>query len=123
MSEPVALGAVEVISAASQRSFREALRHPCNGDFLIRLVIRPSFRNLKAYVQDISATGIALLFNRPLKKGSKVALLLRPERHKMCPIITARVAHSTRQESDRWLVGCTFSRPIPELVLERLLEE
>jgi c-di-GMP-binding flagellar brake protein YcgR len=123
MSEPIALGPAEVVTITSPRGYRAALRRPCHSDFLVRLVIRPSFRNLRAYVHDISPTGIGLLFNRPLKKGSLVALQLRQERHKMCPILTAHVAHSRPQGEEWWLVGCEFSEPLAEIELERLLEE
>jgi hypothetical protein len=123
MSEPVARRAPGVVRTASPRVYREGFRHPGKSDFLIRIVIRPSYRNLQAYLHDISSTGIGLLFNRPLRRGSRLAILLRREKHKMCPILTAKVAHSTRHKDDCWLVGCSFSRPLLEAELEPLLED
>jgi hypothetical protein len=111
----------EIVPVASQREFRDATRHPCNPNYLIRLLVRPSFRNLRAFVNDLSVTGIGLLINRTLEIGSTLALqLVRDPLHSLIRI--ARVVHCTEQPDGWWLVGSRFTVPLPEKELRALLE-
>jgi hypothetical protein len=111
----------EVIAVASGRECREALRHPCSSNFLIRLLVRPSFQNLRAFVNDLSLTGIGLLLNRALSVGDALAIQLWQEEYAPISIRLARVAHATLQADGWWLVGCRFEQPLHEGELVALL--
>jgi hypothetical protein len=122
MPDPTSLGQAEVVSVASRREFRQAVRHPCDPSFLIRLLVRPSYRNLRAFVNDLSLTGIGLLLNRALETGDTVAIQLCKEGPNALPIRLAQVAHATLQADGWWLVGCRFAEPLQAEELALLLE-
>jgi hypothetical protein len=111
----------EIVTVASRREFRAAIRHPCKPNFLIRLLVRPSYHNLRAFDNDLSRTGVGLFIDRNLDIGTTLVLqLLKEEHHSL--IRVAQVVHATEMGDGWWLIGCRFAAPLPEKELHALLD-
>lgn len=79
---------------------------------LVHLLVKPSFFSVRAFLHDVSPTGIGFVLNRPLKPGSRLAFQLRNDQRGNTRIQSARVAHVTPQPGGLWLVGCECSPPL-----------
>jgi hypothetical protein len=75
---------------------RDQDRFLCREQTIVRLAVKPTFRNLSALVHDVSTTGIGLLMESPLEPGTILALQLRGGRPGTSLVRTARVLHIRR---------------------------
>lgn len=100
--------AAEIRTPADRRGKGDRL--PCFPRPLIRILIRPSFRSLPAYVVDASPGGLGLLLDCPLKRGFVLALQLPGGPDGQNHVAGARVVHCTDCGNGRWLVGCRLSQ-------------
>jgi hypothetical protein len=112
---------------ASQVSFvsierRETVRSQCLFLPLVHLLVRPSFYCVRAFVQDVSRTGIRFLLNRSVDLASVVAFQLRNDQRGNTRILSARVIHLLPQEDDYWLAGCRLTSTLTEPELAFLIE-
>ena len=93
---------------------RLSVRYACEGAMchLGRALPRGSPR---AWVVDVSASGVGLLLKDDIPPGTQLALEFAPVHW----VLPARVVHSIGLDSGTWLVGCRFafstttSRPWP----------
>ncbi len=106
----------------SQGECRASLRHLCPYLPMVRLLVRPSFTCLRAFVHDASTQGICFLLDFPLERGSVVAFELRHEARGQTRILSARVVHTEPGEEGLWRVGCELATPLTKEELEFLLE-
>ncbi len=98
---------------------RSEPRRGCWPCLLVRLAIRPRFRSFKAYLRDVSASGIAFFLGSPLQPGTVLALQLKAGQPGTSLVRIARVVHATPREG-RWLIGCRLSPPFSAAQLEKL---
>ena len=94
-------------------------RHGCWQCPLVRLAIRPRFRSFKAFLQDVSASGIGFFLGSSLEPGTVLALQLKAGLPGTSLVRTAKVVHATPREG-RWLIGCRLSPPFSAAELEAL---
>ena len=88
---------------------------------LIRLLIRPDFLRCSAKVQNVSATGLAIVSNRFLEPGSVLAVQLQRKSMGVSGILSAKVVYSVAQCDGTWLCGCRLSRSLTDDELIALL--
>jgi hypothetical protein len=75
----------------------------------------------RAIVRDLSATGIGLLVNQPMKAGTVLVLCLESVDRQLARPLPARVMHASAVSEGHWLVGCQFVRCLSEPELQALL--
>ena len=62
----------------------------------------------RAWLQDLSATGIGLILSKPLDIGLFVNIQLKSPNSNKAYNIPAHVVHSTMQSGGDWIIGCEF---------------
>jgi hypothetical protein len=90
---------------------------------MVRFLIRPSFQCGRAFVKNISATGIGLLLNHEVALGAVMFVQLRGLRPGGTRTHLARVVHVTPEGPGRWLVGCRLTCTLSEDELREALRE
>jgi PilZ domain-containing protein len=122
MSEPI-MPFSEPSPVPSPDERRRAERFPSDQPSVCRIVSEGQEEGLQASVRDMSATGIGLLVNQPLKSGSVLILNLQTGRHRLARPLPVRVMHAAPAGEGNWLVGCQFVRRLSEPELNALLGE
>lgn len=79
------------------------------------------FGYFKAAVQDISASGIALLLRHALQPGTQVMIQLRNELLELAFDLPAKVVHANKLAEGTWAIGCAFTRELTPGELETLV--
>jgi hypothetical protein len=101
---------------------RAAGRQPCPYLPMVRLLVRPKFTCLRAFVVNVTARGIAFLLEIPLEPGNVVAFQLGNDERGQTRILSARVVHATEQAKGHWLIGCQLAGALTRDEMEFLLE-
>ena len=83
----------------------------------IRYLVRPSFRNCWALLEDVSAAGVGLLLGHAVAPGTVLLLQLGAYRPGHAFPRLARVVHARPRGDGYWIVGCQFTRPLTEAEL------
>jgi hypothetical protein len=122
MSESVVSNPVEGPAILPQGERRSEVRQPCPYLPMVRLLVRPSFSCVRAFVQNVCARGIAFLLDGPLGPGDVVAFQLRNDERGQTRILSARVVHATEQAKGHWIIGCQLAGALTPEELEFLLE-
>jgi hypothetical protein len=99
---------------------RTWMRFPCN--------IRVSYQHVgeddtshDAQVQNISASGIALLVDEPVDTGVLLTVEMHAAAGTEVLTILACVVHAAKEGADRWALGCNFIRELSEEDLHVLM--
>jgi hypothetical protein len=100
---------------------RGAERLPLEPTSVCRVMCEGQEGEPQATVRDLSATGIGLLIDRPLKPGSVLILSLQTGDHRLARPLPVRVMHSSPATEGNWLVGCQFVRRLSDPELHVLL--
>jgi len=77
---------------------------------------------LEAVVHNISRTGIGLNMPFAVEVGQEIAITIRTGLLKPPQRLVGRIVHATEEVDKSWRVGCEFSEPLNEVLLEELLE-
>jgi hypothetical protein len=72
--------------------------------------------------RDLSATGIGLLTKAPIRPGTCLRLYLNATARDAGVSRAVIVRHFTREASDRWVIGCSFSRELSAGELAALVD-
>jgi hypothetical protein len=78
---------------------------------------------LPAGVLNVSATGIGLFLEEPLKAGTVLVITLQAAPGRLSRPLPVRVMHATSQPGGGWLVGCQFVRTLSQQDMASLLGE
>jgi hypothetical protein len=121
MAEPSVIVQAEFSVKIPLEERRNAVRYFCPCPHPIRLLVRPGLASAKGIITDISASGIGLILDRPVKPGAMLALHLgRDERPSL--IQSGRVVHARPLPDGAWAVGCEFALPLVDKDLEGLVK-
>jgi hypothetical protein len=74
-----------------------------------------------AKIKNISMDGIGVLLTRPVEKGSLLALTLSNPGRSFNKTVFVRVVHVTPDQPGAYLVGGTFTTPLPYEELSALV--
>lgn len=97
--------------AEDKRSF---VRFPCNVKATYERTEDPADTTASAEVDNVSATGIGLLLDRPLELGSLLNVHLRHAERDDTRTILACVVHVTTRPGGKCLLGCNFIRELAD---------
>ena len=76
--------------------------------------------SFSADVKDISIIGVGLIGDTEYSVGSSFVVETGPKVWKLQAPLTAELRHATKQADGRWLLGCSFSRPLTASDVETL---
>jgi hypothetical protein len=105
-----AFGASRVKAPSGDK--RNFVRFPCSVKATYERVDDPENSNVEAEVDNVSATGIGLLLDRPLELGSLLNLHLRNPSRTETRTILACVVHVSTRPGGKCLLGCNFIREL-----------
>lgn len=101
---------------------RGAERYPCQLDASCRLIAIVGDDFFPAKIRNISATGISLVFNRPLEPGTVLAVdLLDPRTQQFLNSLRIRVLYSLEHPSGDWILGGAFDSQLTPDELQSFL--
>jgi PilZ domain len=89
---------------------RAVIRNP--GDTIEPVRLRLEADELIAIVQDISVLGIGILTPQRLEPGTWLVLEPGEPSRRLARELRAEVRHTRKCDSEDYLVGCQFSRPL-----------
>jgi hypothetical protein len=90
---------------------------------MVRFLVRPSFQCGRAFIKNISATGIGLLLSHEVAPDAVLFVQLRGLRRGGSRTHLARVVHVTPGGPGRWLVGCRLTCTLSDEELREALRE
>jgi hypothetical protein len=100
---------------------REAVRFGCPRRNWLQVIVRPSFTAYEVRVRNISAKGAALVCDRPIEPGARVAILWDYGPIRARRIVRARVIRVSPCREGDWLVGCVFDKWLQSADVEAFL--
>jgi hypothetical protein len=84
----------------------------------VRYLVRPSFQNAWALLEEVSAGGVSLLLGHEVVPGATLLFHLTGPRPGEAHNRLARVVHARAVGDGYWVVGCAFTRPLTGQELE-----
>jgi len=124
MSNPCVPSDAEKSASTECENRRVSVRYLCTGrPWLIRLLAKPSFRSVRAIVQDISKTGLRLALGSKIPTGSVLAIEFSNPRTGYSGILSGRVVHATPMPGGSWQIGCQLARPLSDEDFRLLLND
>jgi hypothetical protein len=96
-------------------------RSACGEIRPVRLLVKPSFRAMPAFIRNFCQRGVGLIIMKPLDSGVKLAMQLRERQAGVSGILTAQVCHVTTLNQKYWFIGCQLSRGLSDAESEALV--
>jgi hypothetical protein len=116
--EELTIGELSTFGATKEKApaedSRTFVRFPCNVKATYERANDPASQSSDAEVDNVSATGIGLLLDRPLELGSLLHLHLRNATRSDTRTILACIVHVTKRPGGKHLLGCNFIRELGE---------
>lgn len=88
--------------------YRAWVRFPCDSQATYRPSSSSEIGEWQAQVTNVSPRGIGLVVSREFQPGTMLNIALPLDSHKCFRTVLACVIHVTRQENERWSLGCSF---------------
>jgi hypothetical protein len=105
-------------SAPNQRA---TVRYRCPPAAAGRIYVAEDLEFQRAWLQDLSVTGVGLLLSKPLDNGLLVTIHLKSPNSKKSYRLSAHAVHATQQLDGEWMVGCEFETRLTTDELDDLL--
>ena len=102
---------------------RARVRYRCESLQHNRAFISNSSKTLAAQVVDLSRTGVGLLLEAPIEKGTMLLIELGDGSKDVSFELMAEVVYAQQNETGAWRCGCELLREISEDELHLLLQE
>jgi hypothetical protein len=115
---PVRKGNAYYLEAINHRA---TIRYQCAPATPSTVQLDDDHEYQRAWVQNLSVSGIGFLLSRPLTPNAHIVVILRTADGKQTLNLDARVVHSTLLPSGEYMVGCEFHTRLTEDDLDRLL--
>lgn len=110
---------VEEAQRLARANHRATVRYRCAPATSGKVFLAEDNEVRRAWVMNISKTGIGVVLARPLPVGAFLTIQMRSSQGTV--EMTAHVVHATRQHQAEWFVGCEFNEPLLDDELEELL--
>ena len=105
----------------SGQNQRATVRYRCPPASAGRVYLAEDVEFQRAWLHNLSATGIGLLLAKPLDHGLFLTIQLKSSNSNKKYSLAAHAIHSTEQATGDWLVGCQFVEPLTDEDLDDLL--
>jgi hypothetical protein len=100
---------------------RAETRYHCGPATAGRLSKDSESQSQRAWILNLSATGIGLLLDGPLDVGAQLIIHLKSATTGAFFDLPARVVHATVQANGEWLIGCELAEKLGQDDLDALL--
>lgn len=100
---------------------RAQVRHACDLATAWRFLSSRDAQFIPAEVRDLSHRGIGLIMPEPFRRRTILVLQLEGQAGLADRAMLVRINHITKLADQRWLVGCSFAKPLSEEELRALL--
>lgn len=100
---------------------RAWVRYPCAGDTSCLPIVAAPDSQWPGQVVDLSAGGVGVLLPRRFETGTVLSIEVQEKEGEGTRHLIGRVVRVTRGPDNRWLLGCTFVRPLTEDDVQALL--
>ena len=107
--------------APSGPNQRATVRYRCPPASSGRVYLAEDVEFQRAWLHNLSTSGIGLLLTKPLEHGMFLTVVLKSPHSNRKYELPAHAVHSTQQSGGDWLVGCQFVYPLSEEDLDDLL--
>lgn len=105
----------------SRSNRRAIIRYRC-APATIGKVITPGDQIFqRAWIQDLSISGIGMDLTRPIAKGSFILIAIKSNDNRKTFELTAEVMHCSALPHDQWHLGCEFITHLTPEDLDQLL--
>ena len=111
----------ELAHTRPELDLREAARFGCHSRHRLRVSIRHSFTAFEARAWDVSTKGIALVFDKPIQIGWRLAILWHFGQPQRWRTVLAEVVHIAPREDGLWRAGCRFDEHLEACDVEAFL--
>ena len=105
ISQPPIVGKGKKPSWQNQRA---TVRYRCAPATTGKVYLPEDLEFQRAWLQDLSASGIGLILSKSLDIGLFVNIQLKSPNSNKSYSIPAHVVHATDQSSGEWIIGCEF---------------
>jgi len=100
---------------------REETRYHCGPATPGRVKKEPENQAQRAWILNLSATGIGLLLDDPVEAGAHLLIHLKSATTGAFFDLPAQVVHTTQQANGEWLIGCELAKKLGQDDLDALL--
>ena len=100
---------------------RGSVRYRCPPASAGRVFLSEDLEYQRAWLQDLSATGIGLLVSKQVATGLHVTIQIKCSHSQKLYSLHAHAVHATPQADGTWVIGCQFVTPLTRDELEDLL--
>jgi PilZ domain-containing protein len=114
MSDQVASVEAVGVRKPQVRERRQFVRYPCQVEVVCRVYGSKDQAVYPALSQDVSVQGIGLILSSCLNRGLILEVKPQSARWETIRSVLARVRSATALPDGRWLIGCSFVRPLTE---------
>jgi len=121
VSQPSAPGEEGTVRVVSRANRRAAIRYRCAPATVGRVISTEDREFQRAWIIDLSLSGVGMQLARPLTPGQHVTLLMRSNDGAESFELSATVTHCDRAPHCDWHVGCEFTTLLTPDELDRLL--
>jgi hypothetical protein len=112
---------VTLLAQYQQIKRRSETRYQCAPATAARLSTSKGHEGRRAWVLNLSSSGIGLLLDTAMEPDSQLVIHLQSSHIGKAFDLLARVVHSTPQTGGEWLVGCKLAEKLSQDDLEALL--
>lgn len=110
---------LEEAQRLARANHRATVRYRCAPATTGKIFLADDQEFRRAWVINVSKTGIAVVLARPLPVGDFVTIQMRSNQRTVD--LNAHVVHATRQNQSEWFIGCEFVEPLNDDALDELL--
>lgn len=110
---------MEEAQRLARANHRATVRYRCAPATTGKVFLAEDQELRRAWVMNISKTGIGVILPRPLPVGASLTIQMRSSLGTVD--MTAHVIHATRQNQAEWFIGCEFTEPLLDDELDELL--
>jgi hypothetical protein len=120
-SNPPAQVEITLLARYQRLNRRSETRYHCAPVTAARLSPAKGRDARRAWVLNLSASGIGLLLDTAIEPDSPLVIHLQSARTGVVFDLLARVVHATPQKNGEWLVGCKLAARLSQDDLDALL--
>jgi hypothetical protein len=111
-------GSTKLVSRANRRAI---IRYRCAPATVGKVVAHGDQFFQRAWIQDLSISGIGMDLAKPISKGNYVLISIKSNDNRKTFELSAQVMHCSALPHDQWHLGCEFIAPLTPDDLDELL--
>jgi hypothetical protein len=111
---------VERLLESGVTNLRASVRYRCGPALPGKIYLSNDVTYKRAWVRDLSLTGIGMLMDAPIDTGTRILIQVRSDESGVKYDLPALVKHTTAHLGE-WIIGCEFVNALEDDTLDDLL--